>query len=411
MATLRRQQSQPQSAFALSLQALQTLENHVDRLGGSRDVQAVFRAERVAYYRDTIDLSLELQQPEEAFHILERSRARTFLAQLAERDLVFSDIPEELDRDRRRVAVLYDRTYQELAGLSLGKDQERIEALQDKLGQLQWERDDIEEQVRRDYPNFAALQFPEPLDLQAAQQALDPGTVMLSYSVGEETTDLFVVAHKGQLNVHTLPIGRENLEHEVQLFRKYIRRARPGDRDMPKLQTVGERLYTTLIEPAVDQVEPGERLLIIPDGPLHFLPFAALIRKGSLPLSSPGADRGTDSSRDWHYLVEWKPIHSVLSATVYAELKKLRRPPGATGTGAPPIQLAAFGDPDYPGNAGQGRHGDIDIPSEVSDGVDYVVRAVADRGLFDFRRLPYTRREIEGIGGLLRLRSRPDLSG
>ena len=82
LATLRRQQSQPQSAFALSLQALQTLENHVDRLGGSRDVQAVFRAERVAYYRDTIDLSLELQQPEEAFHILERSRARTFLAQL-----------------------------------------------------------------------------------------------------------------------------------------------------------------------------------------------------------------------------------------------------------------------------------------------------------------------------------------
>ena len=160
--------------------------------------------------------------------------------------------------------MLYDRTYQELAGLSLGKDQERIEALQDKLGQLQWERDDIEEQVRRDYPNFAALQFPEPLDLQAAQQALDPGTVMLSYSVGEETTHLFVVAHKGQLNVHTLPIGRENLEHEVQLFRKYIRRARPGDRDMPKLQTVGERLYTTLIEPAVDQVEPGERLLIIP---------------------------------------------------------------------------------------------------------------------------------------------------
>ena len=387
LATLRRKKSQYQPAIALFLQAVQAFENQVARLGGSRDVQAGFRAERVEYYLDTIDLLLELQQPEEAFHILERSRAQGFLTQLAKRDLVFSDIPEELDRNRRRIAVRSDRAQQELAKLSLSKDQAEIEVLLAKLQQLQRERDDIEEQIRWDYPNLAALKYPQPLDLHAAQQALDPGTVMLSYSIGEETTNLFVVSRKGDLDVHTLSISRENLEHEVQLFRKYMLSSRTGNRDMSNLLAVGKRLYTTLIELAIDRIGPSKRLLIIPDGPLHLLPFAALIRHGDRPLSSPGGDAGAVSERDWHYLVEWKPLHSVLSATVYAEFKKSRRPSGASGTGASPFLLAAFGDPLYPVGLGHGRGGDI------------YLRAAAERG-FDFRRLPYTRREIEGITGL-----------
>jgi CHAT domain-containing protein len=55
------------------------------------------------------------------------------------------------------------------------------------------------------------------------------------------------------------------------------------------------------------------------------LPFAALVRRG-------------------RYLIEWKPIHSVLSATVYAELKKERRP----SADLEQSQIVAFGDPVYP---------------------------------------------------------------
>ena len=51
----------------------------------------------------------------------------------------------------------------------------------------------------------------------------------------------------------------------------------------------------------------ASRLLVSPDGPLHTLPFAALLHKG-------------------RYLAEWKPIHSVLSATVYAEIERTRHP-------------------------------------------------------------------------------------
>lgn len=75
-------------------------------------------------------------------------------------------------------------------------------------------------------------------------------------------------------------------------------------------------------------------MLILPDGPLHDLPFAALTR-------TPATTGGREG-RSYEYLVEWKRIHTAISATVYAELKKTR-PPSRL-----PATLVAFGDPRYP---------------------------------------------------------------
>ena len=101
-------------------------------------------------------------------------------------------------------------------------------------------------------------------------------------------------------------------------------------------------------------------MLVSPDGPLHTLPFAALVRGG-------------------RYLAEDKPLHTILSATVYAELRKTRRETPA----APQVSLAAFGDPSYPGRA----------PSHPD------VRAAVDRGLA-LTPLPSTREEVRGIAAL-----------
>ena len=70
-------------------------------------------------------------------------------------------------------------------------------------------------------------------------------------------------------------------------------------------------------------------MVISVDGPLLSLPFAALVR------SSP-----PDRPR---YLVQWKPLHHVMSATVYAEMRRTR--PVAN---ARPVSIVAFGDPRYP---------------------------------------------------------------
>jgi CHAT domain-containing protein len=382
LATLRRTQGQLQLALSLFRQALQALEEQVTKLGGSRNVQADFRAQRADYYRDTIDLSLELHQPTEAFHALERSRARSFLAQLAERDLVFSDIPENLERQRRQIARHYDQTQAEIARLHPREEAEKIETLLTLLRQLRRDSDDAIEKIIKASPKIGALRYPRPLDLDAVRQALDPGTIMLSYSVGKDKTHLFILTREEKLQVKTLPFGEREIRAEVErVLQLQKRRSVPFFYTKP-LHQAGERLYKILIQPAEGAIAKSKRVLIVPDGPLHLLPFALLVRKTD-PLEEQG-------ERDFEYLVEWKPLHSVLSATVYDELRNQRRnQPVESSTR---LALVAFGDPKFPPE----RAG-ADLATDRS--IDVHVRAAAGRG-FDFRPLPYSREEVGRITAL-----------
>ena len=76
-------------------------------------------------------------------------------------------------------------------------------------------------------------------------------------------------------------------------------------------------------------MEDSDRLLLILDGALHQLPFAALQRP------SPDGER--------HYLLAWKPFHSSVSATVQAKVLRQRGAAKARDFS----DFTAFGDPQY----------------------------------------------------------------
>jgi CHAT domain-containing protein len=131
-------------------------------------------------------------------------------------------------------------------------------------------------------------------------------------------------------------------------------------------------LYELLLAPAADAITASTRLLLSPDGPLHTLPFAALV--GGTPQA---------------YLVERTPLELVSSATVFAELKKRRRAPGQ----AMP-RLVAFGDPKYPAVPQRDieRIGNLELRSALAHG-------------HDFAPLPSTRGEVQGIARLFSKRA------
>ena len=373
---LHRESQSLESAAKYFRQAMEALETQVGRLGGTQDLRASFRARFVSVYREAIELFAEMDLTEESLETLERYRARSFLEMLGERDLIFTDIPEELDRARRSIAARYDKRFTKLGSAA---NREEVEALAAELKKLRREQDELAIRIRRSSPKLAALQDPRTLDVRGIRETLDSGTVMLSYSVGEERTQLFAVTREA-LQVETLEIGEQKLRREIALFRARIRQARPRSSFGGGFATIGRRLYATLIEPVSVLVERSDRLLIIPDGPLHLLPFAALIRDVE--------SGGPDDARDGQFLVEWKPIHSVLSATVYAELKRSRKHSGESFGFPAPLQLAAFGDPVYPGILEEERRvfGDLRL------------RAASRRGYLDgLSKLEHSRREIREI--------------
>jgi CHAT domain-containing protein/Tfp pilus assembly protein PilF len=326
------------------------------KLGGPLEERSAFGGTTAEHYQDCIAALVDSRRPAEAFRALERGRARSFLDLLAERDLLWTaDLPPELARKRKQVNAEYDSAQAALASLSPMRAEAEVDRLQLRLRELRARQEAIAAEVRQASPRNATLQDPQPLDLAAARNALDPGTLLVAWSIGKNRSFLFVVDPVGTagpgLKVFPLSVGDEALRQRVGSFRDLLQRADPS----PALATQARELYDLLLRPADAQISAAARLLVSPDGPLHTLPFAALIRAG-------------------RFLAEQKPIHTILSATVYAELRKSRREPPP----ASQVELVAFGDPRYP---------PLSVREEIGRG-------------FNLAPLPFSRHEIESIAAL-----------
>jgi CHAT domain-containing protein len=323
--------------------------------------------QEASFFADCLVARVELGQAAEAFHVLERGRARAFLKQLAERDLLAADLPAELARRRTELNRDLESVQGALARLTPAQDAE-VERLLNRMREIQDGQRELTAQIRKSSPRLASLQYPEPLDLAGARRVLDPGTALLSYALGEEESYLFVVqppelAGPG-LAVFRLPIGAQPLREAIASFNNLLQNPRS---DRAALAAQAGKLYALLIGPAEARIAAAKRLLVSPSGSLHTLPFAALMRK----------DR---------YLVEWKPVHFVLSATVYAELKKARRAPDDLTRG----EVVAFGDPVYP---------TLPKDRDAAPAARLEILTAVRRGL-SLKPIPATRREVEAIASL-----------
>jgi CHAT domain-containing protein len=164
-----------------------------------------------------------------------------------------------------------------------------------------------------------------------------------------------------------VPATRADLTDDVRWLRDAIQEKDPEDLVIHQ----AAELYDLLIRPAEALMAPGDALLIAPDGPLNSLPFSALVREDEV------------SGRS--FLVEQRPLHFVVSASVYAQLAQ----PLRDRREEEPM-LVAFGDPDY----GATAPGGADVRRS------FVGRAS------DLTPLPHARREVESIAQLFTESSR-----
>jgi CHAT domain-containing protein len=101
----------------------------------------------------------------------------------------------------------------------------------------------------------------------------------------------------------TVGVGEKALGDLVRRLSRAL-----DDRTSGEIETLSQQLHYWLIRPAGSLIAPGERLVLVPDGPLHMLPFALL------------RDRQTG-----HYLVQDHALTMAPSARVYAESRRRDR--------------------------------------------------------------------------------------
>ena len=108
--------------------------------------------------------------------------------------------------------------------------------------------------------------------VESQRIAQETGAVLLSYWTAPDRSFLWVVDEAG-VDLHSLP-PEGDLREEVEIFQSALLQSRdPLQEKVPQ----GERLWRQLVAPAMSRIQPGSRVVVVPDGPLHQLNFESLV--------------------------------------------------------------------------------------------------------------------------------------
>jgi CHAT domain-containing protein/tetratricopeptide (TPR) repeat protein len=273
----------------------------------SEQQRATFLSKHQRIYRELMQALIERHQQQgngtddrQAFAVYEQGKARATTEAIAEARL---DSEEELEpelRSRRdtlnaRIAELHTNL------VNAGSKAQQRRQIIENLAQTERDFDQLIIEIKRRSPHYAQMHYPTPLQLPQAQALLDRATAMIAYAITRDKLFAFVLT-ESSFQVIRLNVSPDVLAARVQ---NYVDLINQGDER--SWQNVSARLYTELIAPLRETLSPAiNRLLIVPDGALCYLPFETLQNA-----NQPGSP----------FLLADFAISYVPSATVLAQLQ------------------------------------------------------------------------------------------
>jgi CHAT domain-containing protein/Tfp pilus assembly protein PilF len=273
----------------------------------------------------------------EALQVNERARARSLLDILNESgaDVRVGADPVLVEREHRLRDEVNARDGYHFKLLNEKKpDRRKLEEAERRLEETLDAYSQVRAELRASSPGYAALTQPQPLSVAEIQrQILDGKALLLEYALGTRRSFLWVVTPDA-IRSFELP-GRERIERAARRYYELVtarneRRTsesladgkRRIDAADAEAERVGRDLSRLLLAPA-ERLLGDRPLLIVADGALQYIPFAAL------PIPASGAPLATR--------------HDVVSLPSASALAVLRRE--IRGRARAPKALAIFADP------------------------------------------------------------------
>jgi CHAT domain-containing protein/Tfp pilus assembly protein PilF len=379
--------------------ALEIVESTRTKVAGA-ELRISYLASNKELYQFYIDLLMRMhhERPSAGFDAValqasERARARGLLDMLVEAraDIRQGVNPELLAREHslQQQLSLKAARLTRLLGTSHTAEQEA--SATKEVESLLSDYRDAESQIRATSPRYAALTQPRPLSAAEMQKELDADSLLLEYSLGEERSYLWAVT-PNSIRSFALPPRAEIGSAARRVYDLLVSKS---DGLYPKALS---SLSRTLLGPVADQLA-GKRLIVVADGALRYVPFAALPEPRARAFASKSGGASPPARRP---LVASHEIVNLPSATVLASLRA-----EADARGAAPKKVAVFADPVFTSDdlrvrAGVGvmraaAHPDGDDAHATTDVATDVVRSASDLGVTSFDRLPVSRREAELI--------------
>lgn len=372
-----------------ALASVEQLRTHVS----SQQLRTSYFASVQQFREFYIDLLMRLhkenpsqQLDRAAFNASETGRARSLLELLSEANAeIHRGVdPELLERKRNLEDAIAGKAESRIRGKFT---EEQATAADKELAALTTEYEQLEARIRDTSPQYASLTQPVPLKLEEVQQqVLDPETLLLEYSLGEQRSFLWAVT-PDSIRTFELP-NRATIEslarrvYELLTARNQTVASETLEQRNLRLeaadaeyQKAAASLSQVILGPAAAELK-NKRLLIVSEGVLQFVSFAGL----------------PDPNNTRPLIVD----HEIVTAPSTAVVASLRQ---ETANRKPaPKTLAVFADPVFSTNdprvaTAQAAHATQTDKGSAAD----ALRSATEMGLGDLRRLRFSRQEADAI--------------
>lgn len=371
----------------------------------------------------------------QALEISERARARRLLDLLAEaRADARQGAPSELLERERMLRWQVNAKDTRRRQLHSGKrDEAQLAKVEQELRDLLAQYREAQARIRQLSPGYAVLTRPTPLSVAEIQRLLDEDTMLLEYLLGRERSLLWAVTPNAV--THFVLPKRAEIEAAARRVYELLKAARPafldGETLKQKTQRLGRveaeyhraaaALSQMLLSPVAAQLEK-KRLVIVADGALHYVPFAALPAPSGDAETRGRGDTGTNSAKLTVAASPRRPLaasplrpliadHEIVplpSATVLTLLRQQQ-----PGRSAANKMVAVLADPVFsaedarliaqrlkdPKSADEKSLAALSRTDAVAK-YSSLERSSREAGIGSFRRLKFSRDEAEAIAGL-----------
>ena len=273
-----------------SLQLIEDLRTNV----GSPEFRATYFSAFRKHFDLCIDILMQLEKEQRgkgysarALIVSEKSRARSLVDLLSESHPASGTGPTELIERESALRGMIRAMAQYEYELSLTKtDSTQVEAVAKELTRLRSEYQEVQRLLRQQRPQVASLADSVPQTVEQIQSVLRDGqTMLLEYSLGEERSYLWAVTldsfqsyelpprkviEDGAIEIYSLMTARQLVNTEIA--GDYRSTIAESDRLFIEKAT---NLSQVLLGPVATQLGQ-QRLLLVTEGALQYLPFEAL---------------------------------------------------------------------------------------------------------------------------------------
>lgn len=322
-------------------------------------------------YAETKDRRLEAQ----ALAVAERARSRSLLDTLIEAD---ANIREGIDRElleqeaslQGRLSLLAQRQV-----LGNRHTQAEAESATQELNSVLSQYRELEARIREKSPRYASLIYPQTTTVEELQsRVLEKDQMLLEYALGEERSYLWAVT-RTSVESYTLPpraaveasagrvmemlTARNQVNRGETIFGAQARVKR-ADAEYNKASAELSRVLLG----KVGGLEGVTRLIVVGDGELQYLPFAALPVPTKLRDAGAPEVAGAAPPTKLMPLLVSHELETQPSASLLAEMGRR----GSTAAAAPAKLIAVIADPVF--NEDDERFDELRGPSTGRRGIN-----------------------------------------